>query len=300
MSIINKRQTSTCIEQVSTIASLPNVILEPLVRDALREDLGRAGDLTSDAIIPRTARARLQLVARETGVLAGLDLARLAFRLMDAGIQIQAQREDGARLMPGDVIATLEGSAHAILGAERTALNFLGHLSGVATATASIADVIRSHGARVSCTRKTLPGLRAVQKYAVRVGGGSNHRFGLDDAVLIKDNHIAVAGSVGEAISRARAGVGHMVRIQLEVDTLAQLSEGLALGVDAVLLDNMPIPVLTEAVRMVAGKAITEASGRITPATAAAVAQTGVNLIAVGWLTHSASVLDIGLDAVDA
>lgn len=280
-----------------TIPPLPKVILEPLVRAALCEDLGRAGDLTSDAIVPLAARARMCLVARQAGVLAGLDLVRLAFRLMDDGIEIRMLREDGARLAPGDVIAVLEGRARAMLSAERTALNFLGHLSGVATATASIADAIRAYGTRVSCTRKTLPGLRAIQKYAVRVGGGSNHRYGLDDAVLIKDNHIAVAGSVGEAILRARAGVGHMVRIQLEVDTLAQLKEGLDLGVDAVLLDNMSVDTLSDAVRLVAGRAITEASGRITPATAPAIAQTGVNLIAVGWLTHSAPVLDIGLDA---
>ncbi len=280
-----------------TIPPLPKVILEPLVRAALCEDLGRAGDLTSDAIVPLAARARMCLVARQAGVLAGLDLVRLAFRLMDDGIEIRMLREDGARLAPGDVIAVLEGRARAMLSAERTALNFLGHLSGVATATASIADAIRAYGTRVSCTRKTLPGLRAIQKYAVRVGGGSNHRYGLDDAVLIKDNHIAVAGSVGEAILRARAGVGHMVRIQLEVDTLAQLKEGLDLGIDAVLLDNMSVDTLSDAVRLVAGRAITEASGRITPTTAPAIAQTGVNLIAVGWLTHSAPVLDIGLDA---
>ncbi|MFW7342652.1 carboxylating nicotinate-nucleotide diphosphorylase [Pollutimonas sp. H1-120] len=272
-------------------------MLEPLVKRALREDLGRAGDLTSDAIIPPDARARMRLAARQPGVLAGLDLARLAFRLMDAGVDVRVQREDGARLRPGDEIATIEGGARAILGAERSALNFLCHLSGVATATASIADAIRSYGTRVTCTRKTMPGLRAVQKYAVRVGGGSNHRFGLDDAVLIKDNHIAVAGSVREAVARARAGIGHMVRIELEVDTLAQLEEGLDCGVDAVLLDNMPLETLKRAVRMVDGRAITEASGRITPETAPAVAATGVDLIAVGWLTHSAPVLDIGLDA---
>jgi nicotinate-nucleotide pyrophosphorylase (carboxylating) len=301
MSIINKMQENNSVaNSASSIAPLPAVILEPLVRHALREDLGRAGDLTSDSIVPVAARARLRLVAREAGVLAGLDLARMAFRLMDDGIELRAQREDGARLMPGDVIAVLDGPARTILSSERVALNFLGHLSGVATATASIADAIRPYGTRVSCTRKTLPGLRAVQKYAVRVGGGSNHRYGLDDAVLIKDNHIAVAGSVREAVLRARAGVGHMVRIQLEVDTLDQLEQGLTLGVEAVLLDNMSIDTLKEAVRLVDGRATTEASGRITAQTAVAVAQTGVDLIAVGWLTHSASVLDIGLDADNA
>ncbi|PLC49349.1 nicotinate-nucleotide diphosphorylase (carboxylating) [Pollutimonas subterranea] len=298
MSIMNKIQPENDANAASfTIPSLPKVMLEPLVRGALCEDLGRAGDLTSDAIVPMAARARMCVVARQAGVLAGLDLLRLAFRLMDESVEIRVLREDGARLAPGDVIAVLEGRARAMLSAERTALNFLGHLSGVATATASIADAIRGYGTRVSCTRKTLPGLRTIQKYAVRVGGGSNHRYGLDDAVLIKDNHISVAGSVGEAILRARAGVGHMVRIQLEVDTLAQLKEGLDLGIDAVLLDNMSVDTLNDAVRLVAGRAVTEASGRITPATAPAIAQTGVNLIAVGWLTHSAPVLDIGLDA---
>lgn len=288
---------SSAATAVHPVPPLPGVMLESLVKRALREDLGRAGDLTSDAIIPLDARARMRLAARQPGVLAGLDLARLAFRLMDAGVELRVQREDGARLHPGDEIATIEGSARAILGAERSALNFLCHLSGVATATASIADAIRSYGTRVTCTRKTMPGLRAVQKYAVRVGGGSNHRFGLDDAVLIKDNHIAVAGGVREAVTRARAGIGHMVRIELEVDTLAQLEQGLECGVDAVLLDNMPLETLKRAVRMVDGRAITEASGRITPETAPAVAATGVDLIAVGWLTHSAPVLDIGLDA---
>jgi nicotinate-nucleotide pyrophosphorylase (carboxylating) len=279
------------------IASLPRVILEPLVRDALREDLGRAGDLTSDAIVPSTVKASLKLVARQEGVLAGLDIARLAFELMDVEGRFVGLRKDGDRLVAGDVIATVDGSARAILGAERTALNFLGHLSGVATATASIADAIREFGARVSCTRKTLPGLRAVQKYAVRVGGGSNHRFGLDDAVLIKDNHIAIAGSLREAVLRARSGVGHMVRIQLEVDTLEQLQQGLDLGVDAVLLDNMSLETLAAAVALASGRALTEASGRITPQTAPDIARTGVDLMAVGWLTHSARVLDIGLDA---
>ncbi|HEY9573662.1 MAG TPA: carboxylating nicotinate-nucleotide diphosphorylase [Pusillimonas sp.] len=272
-------------------------MLDPLVRNALREDLGRAGDLTSDAIVPADARARMRLVARQPGVLAGLDLARIAFGIMDQDVDIRVEREDGARLRPGDTIATVSGRARAILGAERSALNFLCHLSGVASATASIADAIRSYGCRVTCTRKTMPGLRAVQKYAVRVGGGSNHRFGLDDAVLIKDNHIAVAGSVREAVTRARAGIGHMVRIELEVDTLTQLEEGLDVGVDAVLLDNMSLQALERAVQMVNGRAITEASGRITPESAPAVAATGVDLIAVGWLTHSAPVLDIGLDA---
>jgi len=279
------------------VAPLPTVMLEPLVRAALLEDLGRAGDLTTDAIVPAQAQARTRLVARQEGVLAGLDLARLAFRLMDAGIEFQPVLADGTRLRPGAEIAVISGSARGMLTAERTALNFLCHLSGVATATASIADAIRPYGAKVTCTRKTLPGLRAVQKYAVRVGGGSNHRYGLDDAVLIKDNHVAVAGGVRQAVQRARAGIGHMVKIELEVDTLEQLDEALEIGVDVVLLDNMDPPTLREAVRRVNGRAVTEASGGITPATAPEVAATGVDLIAIGWLTHSARVLDIGLDS---
>ena len=236
-------------------------------------------------------------MARQEGVLAGLDMARLAFRALDAQSRFEPVLRDGSELAPGQEIARIHGSARAILTAERVALNYLCHLSGVATATASIARAIADTGARVTCTRKTMPGLRALQKYAVRVGGGSNHRFGLDDAVLIKDNHIALAGDVATAVQRARAGVGHMVKIELEVDTLAQLEVALSLGVDVVLLDNMSLEDLRRAVAMARGRAITEASGRITPETAAEVAATGVDQIAVGWLTHSAKVLDIGLDA---
>jgi nicotinate-nucleotide pyrophosphorylase (carboxylating) len=280
-----------------TVPGLPFLLLEPAVRNALLEDLGRAGDLTTDAIVPSGVQAQTRLVARQDGVLAGLELARIAFQLMNPALQFDAHVQDGARLAPGATIATVQGSARAMLTAERTALNFLCHLSGVATATASIADAIRDRRARVTCTRKTLPGLRALQKYAVRVGGGSNHRFGLDDAVLIKDNHVAIAGGVREAVTRARAGIGHMVKIELEVDTLAQLDEALALGVDVVLLDNMSLDDMRTAAGMARGRAILEASGRITPETAPAVAATGVDLIAIGWITHSARTLDIGLDA---
>ncbi|WP_234638675.1 carboxylating nicotinate-nucleotide diphosphorylase [Delftia tsuruhatensis] len=279
------------------VPPLPDLMLEPLVRSALLEDLGRAGDLTTDAIVPADAQAELRLVARQDGVLAGLDMARLAFRALDAQSRFEVLLRDGSELAPGQEIARIHGSARAILTAERVALNYLCHLSGVATATASIARAIADTGARVTCTRKTMPGLRALQKYAVRVGGGSNHRFGLDDAVLIKDNHIALAGGVAEALARARAGVGHMVQIQLEVDTLAQLEVALSLGVEVVLLDNMDLDTLRTAVAMARGRAVTEASGRITPETARAVAETGVDQIAVGWITHSARVLDIGLDA---
>ncbi|MXN28333.1 MULTISPECIES: carboxylating nicotinate-nucleotide diphosphorylase [Delftia] len=278
------------------VPPLPDLMLEPLVRSALLEDLGRAGDLTTDAIVPADAQAELRLVARQEGVLAGLDMARLAFRALDAQSRFEPVLRDGSELAPGQEIARIHGSARAILTAERVALNYLCHLCGVATATASIARAIADTGARVTCTRKTMPGLRALQKYAVRVGGGSNHRFGLDDAVLIKDNHIALAGGVAEALARARAGVGHMVQIQLEVDTLEQLEVALSLGVEVVLLDNMDLDTLRTAVSMARGRAVTEASGRITPETARAVAETGVDQIAVGWITHSARVLDIGLD----
>ena len=286
-------------DRTMQVPPLPAIMVEPAVRAALLEDLGRAGDLTTDAIVPASARATTVLRARQPGVVAGLDFARTAFRLIDPAIAMEVARQDGSALVPGDVIATVSGPARGILTAERTALNFLGHLSGIASATRGVVDAIAGHKAQIVCTRKTLPGLRIAQKYAIRVGGGSNHRFGLDDAVLIKDNHVAIAGGVAEAVARARAGVGHMVKIELEVDTLDQLRQALRLRVDAVLLDNMGPEMLTEAVRMVDGSAITEASGGITPATAPAVAASGVDLISIGWLTHSARVLDIGLDYKD-
>ncbi|HZJ96755.1 MAG TPA: carboxylating nicotinate-nucleotide diphosphorylase, partial [Oligella sp.] len=264
----------------------------------LAEDLGRAGDITSDAIIPVTVQSELYLVARKPGVLAGLDLARLAFQLIDKEVIFENLLEDGARLQQGSRIARITGSARALLTAERTALNFLCHLSGIATVTAQIADSIAEYSCHVTCTRKTTPMLRALEKYAVRVGGGRNHRFGLDDAVLIKDNHIAVAGSLTTAVERARATVGHLVKIEVEVDTLEQLDEALAIGVDVVLLDNMSLEQLAEAVRRIDGRAISEASGGVTPETAVKIAQQGVNQIAIGWITHSAPILDIGLDVI--
>jgi nicotinate-nucleotide pyrophosphorylase (carboxylating) len=263
---------------------------------ALLEDLGRAGDLTTDAIVPAAREATTLLVARQPGVVAGLDLARLAFQLIDPAIKMRAELNDGATLAPGDVIASVSGPARGILTAERVALNFLTRLCGIATATASLVAAVQDYKADIVCTRKTTPGLRAIEKYAVRVGGGNNHRFGLDDAVLIKDNHVAIAGSISEALKRAKRDVGHLVKIELEVDTLDQLREALDQGVDAVLLDNMDPETLTKAVAMVAGRAVTEASGRITPATAPSIAATGVDLISIGWLTHSVSILDIGLD----
>ena len=281
----------------SVVEPLPALMVEPIVRAALLEDLGRAGDITTDAIIPRSARMAGTITARQAGVLAGIDAAALAFRLLDADVTVAVERPDGARVQPGDVIIGIEGTARAILSAERVALNLLCQLSGVATATAQLVEAVQPYRARITCTRKTTPGLRALQKYAVRAGGGSNHRFGLDDAVLIKDNHVALAGGTRAAIERVRRAVGHLVKIEVEVDTLAQLAEVLEASVDAVLLDNMTPEQMREAVRMVDGRAITEASGRITAANAAAVAATGVDLISAGWITHSAPVLDLGLDA---
>ncbi len=280
-----------------SLLPLPRVMIEPLVRAALLEDLGRAGDITTDAVIPADMPMRGVIAARQPGVIAGADAAVIAFSLMDERVRVVIERGDGSRVQPGDVAIRLEGPARAILSAERVALNLMGHLSGVATATATLVDAARPYKARIVCTRKTTPGLRALEKHAVRAGGGSNHRFGLDDAVLIKDNHIAVAGGVRAAIERARAAVGHLVKIEVEVDTLAQLDEALAAKVDAVLLDNMTPAQLAEAVKRVDGRAITEASGRITAATVNAVAASGVDLISCGWITHSAAVLDLGLDA---
>ncbi|HAM44824.1 MAG TPA: carboxylating nicotinate-nucleotide diphosphorylase [Propionibacteriaceae bacterium] len=280
--------------------SLPRIVIEPLVRAALLEDLGRAGDVTTDSVISPEAQAQVALVAREPGVIAGTDCARLAWELLDGSIEITDLLPDGARVQPGTVIGVASGPARGLLSGERTALNFLGHLSGVATGTATIADAIAHTKASVADTRKTIPGLRALQKHAVVAGGGSNHRFGLDDAVLIKDNHVAVAGGITAAVTAAKAHVGHLVKIEVEVDTLDQLAELLEAGADAVLLDNMGPDLLREAVAMVNGQLITEASGRITPTTAVPLAEAGVDLISVGWLTHSARVLDIGLDYVGA
>jgi nicotinate-nucleotide pyrophosphorylase (carboxylating) len=279
-----------------TLPKLSDLLIEPCVRAALLEDLGRAGDITTDAVIEPHTQTRVVLVAREAGAIAGLDFARLAFHLVDPEISFEILRHDGARVRPGEMIAQIAGPARGILTAERIALNFLGRLSGIATATASIADSISHTRAKITCTRKTTPGLRFAEKYAVRAGGGANHRFGLDDAVLIKDNHIAIAGGVAIAIRRARAQVGHLVKIEVEVDTLRQLQEALPEQPDAVLLDNMTPEMLRTAVTLIDGRAVAEASGRVTAATAPAIAETGVDLISVGWLTHSSQVLDIGLD----
>ena len=272
------------------------LIIEPIVRAALLEDLGRAGDITTEATVPHDATAEAQIVARQPGVLAGLDAALLAFELTDPELRIERLRPDGARVARGDVVARISGRAWGILAAERTALNFLCRMAGIATATRALADAITGSNAKIVCTRKTTPGLRALEKEAVRLGGGANHRFGLDDAMLIKDNHIALAGGVRPALEQARRHAGHLVKIELEVDTLDQLAEALEIGIDAVLLDNMSPEMMRRAVARVDGRAVTEASGRISLETAPAVAATGVDLISSGWITHSAPILDLGLD----
>jgi nicotinate-nucleotide pyrophosphorylase (carboxylating) len=272
------------------------LIIEPLVRAALLEDLGRAGDITTEAVVAEDAEVEAVIAARQPGVVAGLDAALLAFELIDPTLRIDRICADGARISRGDVVAHIDGRARGALGAERTALNLLSRMSGIATATRALVDAIAGAKAKIVCTRKTTPGLRALEKQAVRLGGGANHRFGLDDAMLIKDNHIALAGGVRPALERARRHAGHLVKIEVEVDTLDQLAEALATGVDAVLLDNMTPEMMCGAVAMVDGRAITEASGRITLETVPAIAATGVDLISCGWITHSAPILDMGLD----
>jgi nicotinate-nucleotide pyrophosphorylase (carboxylating) len=279
------------------MTGLPRLLYEDLVRAALREDLGVAGDLTTDAIVPAGHTGAATLVARASGRLSGVEPAVLAFTLLDSAMSVEVHLSDGQDADAGAAIARLRGASRALLTAERTALNLLGHLSGVATTTREVVRAVANWPTRIVCTRKTTPGLRVLEKLAVRHGGGVNHRFGLDDAVLIKDNHLAIAGSVREAVERVRRTVGHMVRIELEVDTLHQLDEALAIGVDAVLLDNMDLETLAAAVRIARGRAVTEASGGITPATAPLVAATGVDMISIGWLTHSAPSLDVALDA---
>ncbi|WP_379543914.1 carboxylating nicotinate-nucleotide diphosphorylase [Psychrobacter sp. R86515] len=276
--------------------ALDDVLLKPLVENALTEDLGRRGDVTSQATIPADMQAQLQIKARQSGVICGIDLARLSFALVDAQIEFIAQVQDGETVEAGAVLATVKGNARHLLTAERTALNFMTHLSGIATATRQIVDSVAQYPAQITCTRKTIPGLRIVQKYAVRCGGGRNHRLGLDDAILIKDNHIAIAGDIKTAIQQAQKFAGHLIPIEVEVDTLEQLEQALDAGVSLVLLDNMSPETLSQAVTMCKGRAKTEASGGITPETVQAAASTGVDFIAMGYLTHSTTALDIGLD----
>jgi nicotinate-nucleotide pyrophosphorylase (carboxylating) len=279
-------------------ASLPAYIVRDAVRRALEEDLGRAGDITSAATIPADATAEAGIVARRPGVIAGMELAVEAFASVDPAIGFSVLMADGDTASAGSVLARIHGPARGILTAERTALNFLGHLSGIASATAAFVEAVKGTGARITCTRKTTPGLRALEKYAVRCGGGSNHRFGLDDAVLIKDNHIAIAGGIAAAIEQARRSVGHLVKIEVEVDTLEQLAEALSASPDAVLLDNMSEDQLREAVRLVGDRATTEASGGVTIGNVRAIAETGVDAISSGWITHSAPSLDVALDVL--
>jgi nicotinate-nucleotide pyrophosphorylase (carboxylating) len=279
-----------------TLPELDPLLVEEAVRAALREDLGRAGDITSMATIPAGRLATATIGVRKSGALSGLALARAAFGLIDPSLSFKAHMADGATLVPGALVADISGDARAVLSAERVALNFLGRMSGIATLTAAYVQAVAHTHARIVDTRKTTPGLRAFEKYAVRCGGGMNHRFGLDDAILIKDNHIAVAGGVSPALRAAKMAAGHLVKIEIEVDNLDQLAEVLAEGADVVLLDNMSPAMLARAVALVAGRIKTEASGGVNLETVAAIAESGVDMISVGALTHSAPVLDLGLD----
>ncbi|MDI7775220.1 carboxylating nicotinate-nucleotide diphosphorylase [Asticcacaulis sp. EMRT-3] len=280
------------------MTGLPDLLIEPVVRAALLEDLGRAGDVTAAAVIPPKARFQAEFRARQTGVSAGIDCARLALEMMDPHIRFETLLPDGSAVKPGDVIARIEGKARAILAAERVALNLLCHLSGVASLTARYVEIVDGLPAKIVCTRKTLPNLRGLQKHAVRCGGGHNHRYGLDDAILIKDNHIAICGGVEAAMQRAKAGVGHTMKIEIEVDSISQLKQALPFGPDVLLLDNFTIDMFAEAVKLAAGKTLLEASGGVNLDTVRAIAETGVDVISVGALTHSAPNFDIGLDAV--
>lgn len=281
------------------IPPLSPIILDPIVRLALAEDLGRAGDLTTDATIPPETRLSVVIAARKPGVIAGLDAAAYAAQLVDPELKLVVEKPDGSALVPGDVVARLTGSARSILIAERTMLNFLGRLSGVASLTRQYVDAVAHTKARVVCTRKTTPGHRALEKRAVRCGGGTSHRYGLDDAILIKDNHIAACGgSIAATLERAKAYAGHLRMIEIEVDTLAQLEEALKHGPHAVLLDNMSLEDMREAVRLAGGRVTLEASGNVTLKTLAGIAETGVDFISSGALTHSAPNLDLGLDVV--
>lgn len=281
------------------IPALPDIVIEPLVRLALEEDFGRGGDITTDAVIPASTRMRAIMGAREGGVAAGYDAARLALRLVDPDAVWTTLVQEGVAFDKGAALVRIEGSARSVLMAERVMLNFVGPLSGIATLTAKFVAEVSGTNARVTCTRKTRPGFRALEKRAVRLGGGVNHRLGLDDAILIKDNHIAAAGGVAAALKRARAAVGHLRAIEIEVDGLDQLREALPYKPDAVLLDNMSTAMLKEAVAIVSGQAKTEASGGVRLETVKAIAQTGVDYISSGALTHSAINLDVGLDFED-
>ena len=283
------------------IPSLPDLLIAPVVRLALAEDLGRTGDVTARACIPEGSRLRAAFVARKPGVMAGVDCVRLAVHALDPAATVSPSLTDGASFAGGATLVEVEADAHALLAAERTALNLLGRLCGVATLTRAYVDAVAGTAARIADTRKTTPGLRALEKHAVLCGGGVNHRFGLDDAILIKDNHVAVCGGVGEAVRRARAAAGHLMKVEVEVDGLDQFDEAVAGGPDVVMLDNFTLPMLREAVARVKdrpGRPVLEASGGVNLDTVRRIAETGVDVISVGALTHSAPSLDIGLDAL--
>ena len=279
------------------IEPLPDLLIAPIVTAALTEDLGRAGDVTAQACIPGEARLSARFATRKSGVVSGLACARLAIAELDPDATFEAVAADGEQVQAGTTLARVEANARALLSAERTALNLMGRLSGIATLTRAYVDAVAGTKARIVDTRKTTPGLRALEKYAVRCGGGVNHRFGLDDAILIKDNHVAACGSVGEAVRRAKAFAGHLMKVEVEVDTLDQFDEALTESPDVIMLDNFSLADLREAVRRAAGRVALEASGGINLETVRAVAETGVDVISVGALTHSVGVLDIGLDA---
>jgi nicotinate-nucleotide pyrophosphorylase (carboxylating) len=281
-----------------SLSPLPDLLIRPIIDAALTEDLGRAGDITGQACIDAEARLSVVFASRQDGRVAGLSCARLALSAMDPTATFEVVTPDGADCARGTILARAEGNARAVLVAERTGLNLLGRLSGIATLTRAYVRLVEGTGAVIVDTRKTTPGLRALEKYAVRCGGGINHRFGLDDAILIKDNHVAACGSVGEAVRRARAFAGHLVKVEVEVDSLNQLEDALKHGPDVVMLDNFSLDDLRTAVSLAKGRAVLEASGGVNLATVRAIAETGVDVISVGALTHSASVLDIGLDAV--
>ncbi|WP_299007176.1 carboxylating nicotinate-nucleotide diphosphorylase [uncultured Caulobacter sp.] len=274
-----------------------DILVRPIVDHALAEDLGRAGDITGQACIDPDARLSVVWASRQDGRVSGLSCARLALAALDTTASFEVVTPDGADAAPGAILARAEGNARAVLAAERTGLNLLGRLSGIATLTRSYVRLVEGTSATIVDTRKTTPGLRALEKYAVRCGGGVNHRFGLDDAILIKDNHVAACGGVGEAVRRARAHAGHLVKVEVEVDGLDQLEEALKHGPDVVMLDNFSLDDLKTAVRLAKGRAVLEASGGVNLTTVRAIAETGVDVISVGALTHSAPVLDIGLDA---
>lgn len=282
--------------QTKDLTPLPHVLVRKLVKRALAEDWGRSGDITSQSVIPARATAHAVIRARASGVVAGLDFVNAAFRANKSGLKITLHKQDGNAVAPDEEIATIIGPARALLAAERVALNYLGHLSGIASKTALLVSLVSHTKARVCDTRKTTPGLRAAEKFAVRAGGGANHRFGLDDAILIKDNHIAVAGGITAALSAAQHAAGHMLAIEIEVDTLVQMEEALEAGAQIILLDNMTPAQLAEAVALNKGRAVLEASGRVSEDTITAIAETGVDFISVGAITHSAQTLDFGLD----